>query len=125
MELEMEIPATPPLDLDAALARLNAAATQLEQAASRFNSVELEASVTLQTSLEERLREAEATIAQLRAEAAARTPARRTTPGAVGTLVARDGSPAEPAALDTALRSLSLEQRIAVKSELLRAGLLT
>jgi hypothetical protein len=35
-----------------------------------------------------------------------------------------EGATAEPGALDAALTSLSLEQRIAVKSQLLRAGLI-
>jgi hypothetical protein len=124
MEMEVHEETGSPADL--ALARLTAAATQLEEAAARFNAIELQAATSLQASLEERLREAEATIAQLRAESATRPAAlRRIPPSGVATLAAREGSPADPAALDAALRSLSLEQRIAVKSELLRAGLLS
>jgi hypothetical protein len=42
----------------------------------------------------------------------------------VASLVAKEGVAVEAGALDAALRSLSLEQRIAVKSEMMRAGLL-
>ncbi len=128
MEMEVREETAPTIEqaVDLALTRLTAAAAQLEAAAARCNAIELEAATSLQASLEERLREAEATIAQLRAESATRPSAlRRIPPSGVSTLAAREGSPADPAALDAALRSLSLEQRIAVKSELLRAGLLS
>jgi len=70
--------------------------------------------------LERKLAEAEKTIATLRASA---TPpeGRRTLP--VSLVAKQQEGPAEPAALDAALSSLSLEQRIAVKSQLIRAGL--
>jgi hypothetical protein len=86
--------------------------------------------------LERRLAEAEAKIAQLTAHAP--QPAGRTQPAgrqtlATGTVsllakqgvaVEAGGMALEAAALDGALASLSIEQRIAVKAELLRAGLL-
>ncbi len=115
-------------ELNPALARLAAAAAALEQAAERIAGVALEGSYSGETvvrvsareaELEELLREAESTIATLRA-------GRRTESCGVGvsSLMAKEGRAAEPGALDAALKSLSVEQRIAVKSEMMRAGLL-
>jgi len=69
-----------------------------------------------------RLAEAERTIAELRASVpvAASHSARRTLPVS---LVAKQENGVDYGALDAALGSLSPEQRIAVKSQLLRAGL--
>jgi hypothetical protein len=123
MEMEMEVKD----ELSLALERLTAAAGLLEQAAERFTSVDLQASLervsARETQLEQRLAEAEAMIETLRADAG-RTASRKTAPTGVSTLIAKEGLPREAGALDAALRSLSLEQRIAVKSEMLRAGLL-
>jgi hypothetical protein len=78
--------------------------------------------------LEQRLAEAEATIAALRANTAAAAPSgRKTLPVSMVSLLAKQGvavESMEAGALDAALGSLSIEQRIAVKSELMRAGLL-
>ena len=105
--------------------RLAAAAEALEHAAERFAGLALEGSLdrgnARETALEERLCDAEATIVSLRAEM---TSSRRTEPASVSSLVAREGRTAEPGALDSALQSLSIEQRILVKSEMLRAGLI-
>lgn len=70
--------------------------------------------------LSHRLADAEKTIAELRASSASHA-GRRTLP--VSLLARHDGSAPEPGALDAALVSLSLEQRIAVKAQLLRCGL--
>ena len=70
--------------------------------------------------LAQRLADAEQTIAQLRASSPLRE-GRRTLP--VSLLAKQDGSASEPGAIDAALVSLSLEQRIAVKAQLLRSGL--
>ncbi len=85
--------------------------------------------------LERKLREAELQIAALQAQAgqaqAATTPAtgRKTVSSATVTLLAKQGianlDSIEAGALDGALQSLSMEQRIAVKSQLFRAGLLS
>ena len=112
MELEMEAGAEVMMD------RLRAAADALEAAADRLAAVELKASSTRESELAERLAEAETTIATLRASQAAR----KTT--AATTLVAKEGVAIEAGALDTALSSLSLEQRIAVKAQLMRSGFL-
>jgi hypothetical protein len=85
--------------------------------------------------LERLLAEAEATIAQLKAAAAAPVQAgRKTVSVAMASLLAKQGVAGDSIAkleagalartLDGALASLSIEQRIAVKSELLRAGIL-
>jgi len=70
--------------------------------------------------LERKLAEAEQTIATLRASATQQE-GRRTLP--VSLIAKQQEGGTEPAALDAALCSLSLEQRIAVKAQLLRAGL--
>ena len=69
-------------------------------------------------------------IADLQARATAVAPAsgRKTLPTAMTSLLAKQGvaiESLEAGALDAALVSLSLEQRIAVKAQLLRAGLLS
>lgn len=129
MEMEMEVTAAAQTELGIALERLNAAAGLLEDAAGRFAGLELNAALTSprEQQLELRLAEAEATIATLRAEAARPSPshsARKTAPAGAPSLASREGVSVEASALDASLRSLSIEQRIAVKSEMLRAGLL-
>jgi hypothetical protein len=85
--------------------------------------------------LERRLAEAEAKIIELTAAATApaiQAAGRSTLPAGVLSMLAKQGVsveangglPQEPAALDGALASLSIEQRIAVKAELMRAGLI-
>jgi len=116
-------------DLGLALERLGAAASLLEQAAERFAGIELEATqaTAREALLEQRLAEAEAALATLRAESASAKPAaaaRKTAPAGAPSLVSREGVAVNAGALDAALRSLSIEQRIAVKFEMLRAGLI-
>jgi hypothetical protein len=135
MEMEMRE------DIGAAVERLAAAATLLEQAAERLAQQQTaftgsaEASIgrivaTVATSesreaeLERKLA-AEQTIEQLQARAAAS--GRKTLPAPAANLLAKHGvalDTLEAGALDAALVSLSLEQRIAVKSQLMRAGLI-
>ena len=123
MEMQMEVKD----ELSLAVERLTAAAGLLEQASERIAGVELQGSLervsAREAQLEQRLAEAEAIIAELRAEAA-RPGGRKTTPAGAASLVAREGATVQAGALDAALRSLSMEQRIAVKSEMIRAGLL-
>ena len=116
MEMEMEA------GVETIMERLSAAAGALEQAAERLAAVELQASATRESELADRLAAAETTIATLRAQAG------RKTSGA-GTLQAKEGVAGlghelQSGALDAALGSLSLEQRIAVKAQLMRGGLL-
>jgi F0F1-type ATP synthase membrane subunit b/b' len=77
--------------------------------------------------LEEKLAAAERELADLKASAAATVsnPLRRTLPASTSEMLAKHGigeGPVDVRALDAALSGLSLEQRIAVKSQLLRAG---
>jgi exonuclease VII small subunit len=126
--------------LEATVARLAAAAGLLEQAMERLNERQQNAeatigriSATVESALEERLAAAEARIAELMATAANTVPAtvtntRKTLPAGMATMLAKQGvtvDSVEAGALDTALTSLSLEQRIAVKAQLLRSGLLS
>jgi hypothetical protein len=77
--------------------------------------------------LAERLAAAERELAELKAGAAhaVLNPLRRTVPAATTEMLAKHGigdGPVDVRTLDAALSGLSLEQRIAVKSQLLRAG---
>ncbi len=131
------------------IAQLTAAAAQLERAAAsiegRFTAgspcgpaggdvsrvvaaVESEPSARL-AELEVKLRVAEQKIAELSAQAGGTVAAaRKTVPVAAAHLLAKHGidtlDQVNGGALDAALNGLSLEQRIAVKSQLIRAGLL-
>jgi hypothetical protein len=80
--------------------------------------------------LEEKLAAAESKIAELQARESDQfsNPGRRTLPSSMTSLLAKQGvalESLEAGALDAALVSLSLEQRIAVKAQLMRAGLLS
>jgi uncharacterized phosphosugar-binding protein len=133
-------------DLAITVERLAAAAGLLEQAAERLAqrqgelAVDAEASIgrivatveaKREAELEEKLAAAEARIAELQAAAAyvpiVVTNGRKTMPVAMTNMLAKQGvtvDSIEAGALDAALVSLSMEQRFAVKAQLLRAGLL-
>jgi septal ring factor EnvC (AmiA/AmiB activator) len=77
--------------------------------------------------LAEKLAAAERELAELKAGAAQNvlSPLRRTLPSTTSEMLAKQGigeGPVDVRTLDAALAGLSLEQRIAVKSQLLRAG---
>lgn len=138
MEMEMKD------ELGVTVERLAAAAGLLEQAverlAQRQNAFveDAEASISRivatvdahrEAELEEKLAAAELKIAELQARGGMVAPAtgRKTLPTAMTSLLAKQGvtvDSLEAGSLDAALVSLSLEQRIAVKSQLIRAGLL-
>lgn len=80
-----------------------------------------------ESELAEKLVSAERELADLKASTAANAlnPLRRTVPSATAEMLAKHGigdGPVDVRTLDAALVGLSLEQRIAVKSQLLRAG---
>ena len=79
-----------------------------------------------ESGLAERLAAAEKQLTELKAGTPeGMTAMRRTVPAVTSELLAKHGigdGPVEVRALDAALAGLSLEQRIAVKSQLLRAG---
>ncbi len=119
--------------------RLEAATTLLERALSRFDerqnamNGEVERiSATVEQSrreaeLAEKLAAAERELSQVKASAAQTVlnPLRKTVPAATSEMLAKHGvgeGPVDVRTLDAALAGLSLEQRIAVKSQLLRAG---
>ena len=140
MELEMKD------ELGITVERLAAAAGMLEQAVERLAqrqsdfALDAEASIgrivatveaRREAELEEKLAAAEAQIAELKAAATSVSPAvtngRKTLPVAMVNLLAKQGvtvDSMEAGAVDVALGSLSIEQRIAVKAQLMRAGLL-
>jgi hypothetical protein len=118
--------------------RLSAAAAALESAvermASRQESFAASAEETVgrivatvesarEAELERKLLEAEAKIAEMSAAVGLHV-GRKTASAGVGRMFAKDGEGFDAGAIDAALVSLSVEQRIAVKSELLRAGLI-
>ncbi len=126
-------------DLAATVERLAAVAGALEQALGRLSErqQEVEASVgrisaTVESTLEERLAGAEARIAELVTAVSVNaaetvTNGRRTLPAGMTALLAKQGvelDSLEAGTLDAALTSLSVEQRIAVKAQLMRAGML-
>lgn len=111
MEMEMEVLEELSAS-ESVLERLMAATHAMEAAADRLAAMPMNAAGA---DLEERLAAAEATIAGLKAQG------RKTV--AVGSLVAKEGASFEGASIDSALGSLSVEQRIAVKAGLMRAGL--
>lgn len=128
MEMEMEVKD----ELTIAVERLAAAADALELAAEKIAGVQVSAAVDQVAELESKLREAEAMIAGLRAEGlraegrgeTARFEGRKTLPAGVVSLLAKHGDEGvDRAGLDAALVGLSMEQRIAVKAQLLRSGL--
>jgi ATP-dependent Lon protease len=117
--------------------RLEAAATLLERTLSwleeRQGIGEVERiSATVEQSrreaeLAERLEGAERELAELKASSASNVlnPLRKTVPATTSEMLAKHGigeGPVDVRTLDAALAGLSLEQRIAVKSQLLRAG---
>jgi biotin synthase-related radical SAM superfamily protein len=131
-------------ELQSAADRLIEAALVLERAVAKMSeqqvaiAAEAESQVsrivaTVETQreaeLERKLAEAEAKIAELAASASVVQPVgRKTLPTSMATMLAKQGvvmDSVEAGAIDGALASLSIEQRIAVKSELMRAGLLS
>jgi glycine cleavage system regulatory protein len=134
-------------DLGTMIERLVDAAGLLEQAVERFaerqNHFALDAEASIgkivatvegrrEAELEEKLARAEAEIAGLKAAATSVpvdvTNGRKTMPAAMTNLLAKQGvtvDSMEAGAVDAALVSLSIEQRIAVKAQLMRVGLLS
>jgi hypothetical protein len=129
-------------ELQTAAERLMEAASALERTVARMAeqqvalAAEAESQVgrivaTVETQreaeLERKLAEAEAKIAELVASASTQPAGRKTLPTSMATMLAKQGvvmDSVEAGAIDSALTSLSIEQRIAVKSELMRAGVL-
>lgn len=120
--------------LQAAAERLEKTMTWLEerQAAMTGDVAKIVATVDAtgdarQRDLERKLEEAEQQIAELKAQAAAAN-GRKTLPVATMQLLAKQGIGSvdglEAGSLDAALTGLSLEQRVAVKAQLIRAGAL-
>jgi hypothetical protein len=113
------------------LERLEAVTSLLERTlallAQRTGEIEKISATVEQTKREAELQDklacAEREIAELKASAL--NPLRRTVPTSTSEMLAKHGiaeGPVDVRTLDAALAGLSLEQRIAVKSQLLRAG---
>ena len=118
--------------LEAATTLLERTLNWLEQRQSVLTGEVERISATVEQSrreaeLAEKLVAAERELSELKAAAApaALNPLRRTVPAATSEMLAKHGiaeGPVDVRTLDAALAGLSLEQRIAVKSQLLRAG---
>jgi ferritin-like metal-binding protein YciE len=109
--------------------RLAPGSGEVERMLATVSTVEQVSAAQIE-SLESRLAETERQLAALQASAAQTAPqGRRTLTASASSLLAKHGigeaGPVEASALDAALVSLPVEQRIAVKSQLLRAGLLS
>jgi uncharacterized protein involved in exopolysaccharide biosynthesis len=118
--------------LEAATARLERTLTWLEERQGALSGQVERISATVEQSrredeLAEKLAAAERELLELKASAAPQivNPLRRTVPASTSEMLAKHGiadGPVDVRALDAALAGLSLEQRIAVKTQLLRAG---
>jgi len=118
--------------LEAATALLERTLNWLEERQGALSGEVEKISATVEQSrreqeLAEKLAAAERELSELKASAAATivNPLRRTVPAATSEMLAKHGigeGPVDVRALDAALSGLSLEQRIAVKTQLLRAG---
>jgi len=118
--------------LEAATASLEKALQWLEQHQEALTGDVERISATVEQSrreaeLAEKLAAAERELAELKAAAspAVLNPLRKTLPVATSEMLAKHGvgeGPVDVRTLDAALAGLSLEQRIAVKTQLLRAG---
>jgi predicted oxidoreductase len=124
MEMEMSV------EMNGSLDRLAAAAEMLEAAVARLSGlearvIEVQAASMAVSELEEKLVAAEARIAELTARGAGAGFGSGAVQGRK-TLQAKGTGVSEglEGGIDAALGSLSLEQRIAVKSQLMRSGLL-
>ena len=116
--------------LEEALARLDSSQQSLAVKVDRIiATVEENAGARSIVQLEARIAELERANSDLKAQAA-RVSARKTLPPMVTSILAKSGFDAtsdsrlDAAALDKALTSLSVEQRIAVKSQMARAGMI-
>ncbi len=118
--------------LEAATASLEKTLNWLEERQGRLSGEVERISATVEQSLREaelteKLAAAERELGELKAGASptALNPLRRTLPSATAEMLAKHGlgeGPVDVRTLDAALAGLSLEQRIAVKTQLLRAG---
>jgi hypothetical protein len=118
--------------LEAATALLERTLSWLEERAGALTGEVERITATVEQSrreveLAEKLAAAERQISELKAASApaALNPLRRTVPAATSEMLAKHGigdGPVNVRALDAALTGLSLEQRIAVKTQLMRGG---
>lgn len=118
--------------LEAATTLLERALNWFEERQSAMNGEVERISATVEQSrreaeLAEKLAAAERELAEVKASATQTVlnPLRKTVPAATSEMLAKHGigdGPVDVRTLDAALAGLSLEQRIAVKSQLLRAG---
>jgi septal ring factor EnvC (AmiA/AmiB activator) len=118
--------------LEAAMALLERTLNWLEERQSTLTGEVEKISATVEqtrreTELAEKLAVAERALSELKASTtqSVLTPLRRTLPAATSEMLAKRGigdGPVDVQTLDAALSGLSLEQRIAVKTQLLRSG---
>ncbi|MFZ0271766.1 MAG: hypothetical protein WAL34_07940 [Acidobacteriaceae bacterium] len=120
--------------IEAAASLFERAAAQIEERQGEVQKIVAAVETSREAELRTKLEAAEQQIAELRAQMEARPEAppqaaRRTVPATTAQFLAKQGIPSleslEAGALDAALNGLSLEQRIAVKAQLLRAGVVS
>jgi predicted RNase H-like nuclease (RuvC/YqgF family) len=114
--------------LEKAVGRLDAQQQALNAQVDRIVAAVDENETESRRQLGARLAELERTNAELKAEAARHAAARKTLPPLVTALLAKTGIEAQDkldmAALDKALAVLTVDQRIAVKAQMARAGII-
>ncbi len=114
--------------LEKAIARLDAQQQSLNAQIDRIVAAVDDNETATRQQLESRIAELEAANTSLKAEAARLSSARKTLPPLVTALLAKTGIEGheriDPATLDQALAPLTIDQRIAVKAQMARAGLI-
>jgi|SRR3954462_163347 hypothetical protein len=114
--------------IERTLERLGAHSEKIERIVAAVEERGTEADSAARKALEARVAELERANHELKAEAARAGAQRKTLPPLVTAILAKTGyEPAEriePEVLDKTLAALSIEQRMAVKSEMARAGLI-
>ncbi|MDP9268585.1 MAG: hypothetical protein M3P27_09730 [Acidobacteriota bacterium] len=114
--------------LQRTLERLDAHSEKIDRIVATIEEREADSDAAARKALEARVAELERANTELKAEAARAGAQRKTLPPLVSAILAKNGyeqsEKVEPEVLDKTLAALSVEQRIAVKSEMARAGLI-
>ncbi len=111
--------------LESRLEALASALAGIEERDGEIRRIAATVENSREAELEKKLEAAEQQIAELRAQIETKASTRKTVPASTAQFLSRQGlalENVEAGALDAALSGLSLEQRIAVKAQLLRAG---
>jgi len=114
--------------LERTLERLDAQSEKIDRIVATVEEREADSDGAARKALEARIADLERANTELKAEAARAGAQRKTLPPLVSAILAKNGyeqvEKVAPEVLDKTLAALSIEQRIAVKSEMARAGLI-